>query len=71
LFALYREAPSSRLAAIGLDPVAVGIDNESSVVTRAEVRAKVGLSIIAATPRERGLMKGVDTLSRGCGEAKV
>src|SRR5260370_38473702 len=60
---------SGGLVAISLDPIAVGIDNESRIVVGAIVGAQPRLAVVAAAVPDRGLEKGIDAFPRRGREA--
>src|SRR5260370_26505328 len=62
---------SGGLVAISLDPIAVGIDNESRIVVGAIVGAQPRLAVVAAAVPDRGLVKGIDAFPRRGREAKM
>src|SRR5258707_3084661 len=62
---------SGGLVAISLDPIAVGIGNESRIVVGAIVGAQPRLAVVAAAVPDRGLVKGVDAFPRRGREAKM
>src|SRR5215472_6331605 len=73
-----RSAPDRRprcwsgcLTAIGLDPIAVGIDNERRVVVCAVIGTQPRLAVVAAAVRDRCLVKGVDALACRGREAEM
>src|SRR5713101_1657969 len=62
---------SGGLVAIGLDPIAVGIDNEGRIVVRAIVGAQPRFAVVAAAMADRGLVKGIDAFPRRGREAEM
>src|SRR5882672_1177121 len=62
---------SGGLVAIGLDPIAVGIDNEGRIVVRAIVGAQPRFTVVAAAVADRRLVKGIDAFPRRGREAKM
>src|SRR5215211_5991825 len=50
--------------AMGLDAVAVGIDDERRVVVRAVIGAKPGLAVLAPAALQRRGVEGADALAR-------
>src|SRR5262245_3798931 len=63
--------PSLRLAAVGLEPVTVRIDDEGRVVIAPVVGAHAGLAVVASPGVEGGRMKGAHTLAARGIEAEV
>src|SRR5215218_8669621 len=49
---------------MGLDAVAVGIDDERRIIVRAVIGAKPGLAVVAPAALQRRGVEGVDALAR-------
>jgi hypothetical protein len=56
---------------MGLDPIAVGIDNEGRIVVRAIVGAQPRFAVVAAAVADRGLVKSIDAFPRLSRKAKM
>ena len=56
---------------MGLDPVAVGIDDEGGVVARTVVGAQAGPAVVASAGPGRSGVEGVHALRRRRGEAEM
>src|SRR5262245_4742868 len=63
--------PSLRLAAVGLEPVTVRIDDEGRVVIAPIVGAQAGLPVVVSPGAEGGRMKGAHALAAWGIEAEV